>query len=357
MTLPERVRGALTRLMPDWASTPGVVAVSGGADSVALLRALAECGARVIVAHLNHQLRGTESDDDEAWVVELANALGIPVRTERIDVAGQGGNLESTARNVRYEWLAKIAAECGAGWIATGHTADDQAETVLHRLIRGTGLKGLRGVAEKRTLTPRPPLPRPGEGEKTDPSLPPLSSAPQGRVGEEPGVRAVLLRPLLTIPRADLLAYLQSLPQPYRTDSSNADPRFTRNRIRAELLPLLRTFNPGIVDVLNRLSVQAEELFADLETETAKLLAAVELPRAGEMLILDAAKLEVIGEAKTRAVLRRLWDREGWPTNAMTFDHWKRAAAIALGHHPAADFPDGVHVRRVGRVVQVARRV
>jgi tRNA(Ile)-lysidine synthase len=152
-----------------------------------------------------------------------------------------------------------------------------------------------------------------------------------------------------------LLAHLHSLPQPYRTDSSNADPRFTRNRIRAELLPLLRTFNPGIVDVLGRLSVQAEELFADLETETATLLADVELPQAGALLILDAVKLEAIGEAKVRRILRTLWDREGWPTNAMTFDHWKRAAAIALGAHPAADFPDGMHVRRVGRVVQIRK--
>ncbi|MEO2090094.1 MAG: ATP-binding protein, partial [Gemmataceae bacterium] len=172
-----------------------------------------------------------------------------------------------------------------------------------------------------------------------------------------PGERgAGILRPLLTLPRADLLAYLHSLPQPFRTDSSNADPRFTRNRIRADLLPLLRTFNPGIVDVLGRLSVQAEELFADLEAETAQLLADVELPRAGDMLILDVAKLEAVGEAKVRRILRTLWDREGWPTNAMTFDHWKRAAAVALGHHPPADFPDGVHVRRIERVVQLLRK-
>jgi tRNA(Ile)-lysidine synthase len=327
MPVPERVRAAMDRLRPGWATVRGVVAISGGADSVALLRAAVECGATVTAAHLNHQLRGAESDGDEAFVIELANALKVPVRTERIDVAGEGGNLEATARRVRYEWLAKIAAECGAGWIATGHTADDQAETVLHRLIRGTGLRGLRGVAEVR----------------------PLQSPPTAVGGLS------VLRPLLTLPRADLLAYLHSLGQPFRTDSSNADPRFTRNRIRAELLPLLRTFNPGIVDVLGRLSVQAEELFADLEAETAKLLADVELPRAGEMLILDAAKLEVVGEAKVRDVLRMLWDREGWPTNAMTFDHWKRAAAIALGLHPAADFPDGVHVRRTERVVQLRR--
>jgi tRNA(Ile)-lysidine synthase len=326
----------MDRLFTGWATMRGVVAVSGGADSAALLRALIECGATVTVAHLNHQLRGAESDADEMFVIELANVLGVPVRIERIDVAVLGGNLEATARRVRYEWLTKIATEVNAGWIATGHTADDQAETVLHRLIRGTGLQGLRGIASFRR-------------DQRERALP----APAGR--DEKG--AVLLRPLLFLPRVDLLAYLESVSQSFRTDSSNADTRFTRNRIRAELLPLLRTFNPGIVDVLNRLSVQAEELFAEQETETAKLLADVELPRAGDMLILNATKLPSIGEAKVRAALRMLWDREGWPTQAMTFDHWKRAAAIALGQHPAADFPDGVHVRRNERVVQLEQNL
>lgn len=301
----------MNRLRPGWAGELGVVAVSGGADSVALLRVLVECGAKVLVGHVNHQLRGDESDGDEQFVVELANMLGVPVRTARVNVTDLGGNMESTARRVRYDWLASVADEVGASWIATGHTADDQAETVLHRLIRGTGLQGLRGIA---------------------------------------GVR-----PLLTLPRADLLDYLAALRQPYRTDSTNADTDFTRNRIRAELLPLLRTFNPAVVDVLNRLSVQVEELFAEVEAETAVLLRAVELPRAGGMLILDAEKLTALGEAKTRRVLRVLWDRERWSVNAMTFDHWRRAAMIAVGTHPAADFPDGVHVRRAGKVVQLRR--
>ena len=164
-----------------------------------------------------------------------------------------------------------------------------------------------------------------------------------------------MVRPLLTLHRADLLDYLAAQRQPFRTDSTNADTTFTRNRIRAELLPLLRTFNPAIVDVLGRLSVQAEELFAEQETETAQLLRTVELPRAGGMLILDAEQLIALGEAKTRRLLRMLWERERWSVNAMTFDHWRRAARIVMGEHPAADFPDGVHVRRVGQVVQLKR--
>lgn len=307
----------MDRLRPAWVGEAGVVALSGGADSVALLRALVDCGAKLVVGHVNHQLRGEESDGDEAFVIELAVQLGVPVRIDRIAVVELPGNLEANARRIRYDWLSQVADDVGAKWIATGHTADDQAETVLHRVIRGTGLQGLRGIAP---------------------------------------VRDAILRPLLAIPRAGLLDYLTTLDQPFRTDSTNADTRFTRNRIRAELLPLLRTFNPAIVDVLGRLSVQAEELFAEQEAETAERLRAVELPRAGGMLILDAERLSVAGEAKTRRVLRMLWGREGWPVNAMTFDHWRRAAKIAAGEHSAADFPDGVHVRRAGKVVQLARR-
>src|SRR5829696_3493611 len=164
----ERVRGSV----PD----PGVVAVSGGADSVALLRALADDPPvpGLVVAHLNHRLRGAESDADAAFVAGLFPHL--PHRTEAIDVAAaaEGDNLEDTARRVRYDFLARVAREAraGAGWVATAHTLDDQAETVLHRLIRGTGVRGLRGIAESRELIP--------------------------------GVR--LLRPMLTVARVEVIA-------------------------------------------------------------------------------------------------------------------------------------------------------
>jgi len=164
-----------------------------------------------------------------------------------------------------------------------------------------------------------------------------------------------LLRPLLGVTRAELLAHLGDLGQPFRTDSSNSDLRFTRNRIRAELLPLLRSFNPGVVDVLGRLAAQAEETAAWIDEETRKLLSDVELPRAADMIVLDGEKLSAAGEVRTRAAVRFLWDRERWPANGMTAAHWRRATAVALGTHAAADFPDGVHVRRAGKVVQLRR--
>jgi tRNA(Ile)-lysidine synthase len=133
-----RVRRFLATLGPPPAAV--VVAVSGGADSVALLRALADTVAgRVVVAHLNHGLRGAASDEDEAFVVHLATTLGLDHRMARRDVAAAGDNLEAAARQVRYEWLTEVAQSEGAAWVATGHTANDQAETVLFLLLRGTG--------------------------------------------------------------------------------------------------------------------------------------------------------------------------------------------------------------------------
>src|SRR5947209_3935761 len=145
----------LDRLRGD-APGPGVVAVSGGADSIALLRALAvnppEGG--LVVAHLDHQLREAASGLDAQFVAHLLPSL--PHHIEFIDVRAlaQGDNLEATARRVRYDFLARVARSVGAGWVATGHTLDDQAETVLHRLIRGTGLRVPRGIAATRELTP-----------------------------------------------------------------------------------------------------------------------------------------------------------------------------------------------------------
>lgn len=297
--------------------TPGVVAVSGGPDSVALLRSLREAGAgRLTVAHVNHKLRGDESDADEAFV----RGLGFDCRVRRSDVkalaARRNKNLEETARAVRYDWFEKSAAKVGAKWVATGHTADDQAETVLHRLIRGTGLRGLRGVA-------------PVRGAGTVP----------------------VVRPLLTVTRTEVIDYLTSLAQPYRTDSTNADLHFTRNRIRHELMPLLTTFNPEVVSVLGRFAEQAEEAHAVIQKLAADLLKAAERPRAGAVVVLAADVLAVAPPYIAREAIRAVWERERWPAKGMTAGHWRRLAALVAG-----DYPGGVSLRRAGRVVQLGRR-
>lgn len=307
-----------------------VVAVSGGPDSVALLRALREARGTgpLTAAHLNHQLRGAESDADEAFVRDLCAGLSLDCQCERLDVRrvaeAEGDNLEGVARRLRYDWLARVAAEVGAPWVATGHTANDQAETVLHHLLRGAGLRGLRGIASCRPLSDR--------------------------------VR--LVRPLLAATRDEVMTYLEATDQAYREDSSNRDPALTRNRIRHQLLPWLAAeYNPQIVAVLSRLASQAEEVYGAEEEQARALLVAAELPRAGPLVILDGERLTAAARPRLREALRLLWEREGWPVEGMGFDAWERVASVARGELTAADLPGGVHIRRRGRAVQVGRIV
>jgi len=312
-----------------------VVAVSGGPDSVALLRALVElrpADAPLIVAHLNHQLRGQESDADEAFVAELhtallaAGATSLRLRCQRIDVAAQaraqGDNLEKVARKVRYAWLAEVARQAGVGLVATAHTASDQAETVLHRLLRGTGLQGLRGIATRRTL--------------------------DGQVE--------LVRPLLTATRAEVLTYLEEIGQPYRHDDSNFDLGRTRNRIRHELLPhLVERYNPAVVASLCRLARQATETYRQETARAEALLARAERPPAGGVLIFDRARLAAAPRHLVCEVFRLAWAREGWPLAGMGADEWDRLAALVVGDDTAADLPGGFRARCRRLVVQIGK--
>jgi tRNA(Ile)-lysidine synthase len=219
------------------------VAVSGGTDSVGLLRLLlelrGELGIVLSVVHLNHQLRGAESDADQAFVSDLARAHGLDFDTQAADVAQHAADehisLETAARQMRYEFFERLLGaqptEVQLDKIATGHTLDDQAETVLLRVIRGTGMRGLRGIQ------PRIPV----------------EDSTEGMTGE-------IIRPLLAIRRHELEQYLGSIGQPWREDSTNADPKFTRNRVRHVLLPLLESeFNPAIAETLAELADIARE--------------------------------------------------------------------------------------------------
>jgi tRNA(Ile)-lysidine synthase len=281
------------------------------------------------LAHLNHQIRGTESDADERFVRDLhtllvaAGASHLRLACASIDVpqAAEGENLEAMARTLRYEWLTKVARASAASWIATGHTADDQAETVLHRLLRGTGIRGLAAIPRRRELGP--------------------------------GI--VLLRPLLPVRRSDVLTFLQQIGQPFCTDRTNQDRHYTRARLRHELLPwLTEQFNPQLVPVLGRLAEQAEELRSWLEQQAAALLAEAELPRAGAMVIMDARKLAEAPTILAGEALRLIWQREGWPLGEMGLEDWRRVLEVARGEINAVDLPASLHARRVSQVLQLS---
>ncbi len=227
------------------------VAVSGGADSVALLRLLlelrGELGVVLSVLHFHHGIRGAEADVDQRFVSDLAAACGLEFHVEAGDspahVAARGLSLETAARDLRYAWFRDLL-RCGAvNRIATAHTLNDQAETVLMRTLRGAGSRGIAGTYPELAMwASRPRL------ASTNAARPPSS----------------IIRPLLHIRRRELHDYLRLLKQPWREDETNLDTRHLRNRIRHELLPLLeRDFNPQAASVLaNQAEIaRAEEQF------------------------------------------------------------------------------------------------
>jgi tRNA(Ile)-lysidine synthase len=315
-----------------WGDVTVLLAVSGGPDSVALLRAMAALKSggrgRLLVAHVNHQLRGEESDADEAFVVDLCRRLEVPCEVQRVSPEGRSAScpkgpeaashkagrsalpghdlrdgLEAAARSVRYDLLRQAACRVGARYVATAHTADDQAETILHRVLRGTGIAGLSGMARVRPLGP-----------------------------------ATLIRPFLGLRRAELLGYLQDLGQPYRVDASNADTRFTRNRIRHDLLPeLAARFNPGVVDALLRLGSLAGEVQTVVDGIVEGLSHAC-LSEQGP----DAVRIRVQPVADqpryvVRELLMAVWRRRGWPLQAMGLHEWEVLAEMLLAcqqHRP-----------------------
>jgi tRNA(Ile)-lysidine synthase len=210
------------RMLEDGATV--VVAVSGGPDSVALLHVLKQLQRRrypsliLHVAHLNHRLRGPESDEDEEFVQGLATGLGLGFTSHQQDIRAlareQGRNLEEVAREERYRFLRHVAACLHAHRIATGHTLTDQAETVLMRLIRGAGGEGLTAI--------------------------------------HPVIDDLIIRPLLGVTRAEVLAYCEERGAPYRVDRTNLEPTLFRNRIRQDILPQLETLNPSVTESLAR---------------------------------------------------------------------------------------------------------
>ncbi len=220
-----KVQSALAKLLEP--GQPLLVGVSGGPDSVALLDVLVKLGYRPHIAHLNHQLRGAESDADAEFVRQLAGKYGLPVTIGSQSVAAD----EDSCRQARLAFFERVAAQTGIHILALAHNADDQVETFLMRLLRGAGPTGLSGMRADR------------------------------QIGQ---LRVV--RPLLEVSRVEILESLQTLGLSYREDSSNANRRFLRNRIRHELLPLLeRDYNPGIRDVLRR---TAEILRAEAESDS-----------------------------------------------------------------------------------------
>jgi len=293
------------------------VGLSGGADSVALLRALAsraaEIGLVVHAAHLHHGLRGEEADGDLAFARDLASRLGLPFHEARVDVAqdaeadaasGKAAEtIEEAARRVRYAWFRQLLATGELDAVATAHTLDDQAETVLAKFLRGAWTEGLAGIA-------------------------PILKFPEGPI----------LRPLINTTRIEVEAYLNSLSQTWREDSSNLQLAFTRNRIRHELLPLLSEWNPRLREHLAQMATLAcdEEAWwtTELDRIAPQMLLAGRAIRDGgrasssdSALSIDVTRLAALAPALQRRLLRHAASKLG---SAPNFEATESLRELAL---------------------------
>ena len=287
-----------------------VVACSGGPDSTALLHALVAlqptARLKLHVAHLNHDFRGQEAEDDARFVAHMAKRLGLDSTVAEDDpIAYQRemgiSSFEEAAREVRYRFLTGLAHRINADAIVLGHTADDQAETILMHLIRGAGLPGLRGMRE---------VSRWRDG-------------PQGQ-------SAVLFRPLLEAKRNDTRAYCLELGIPFRVDSTNSSLRFTRNRIRHKLLPALEEYNPRVREALLRTGRAAAESLEFLDEELNALWPKM-FSKEGRNIFVDAPALKDLRPYMRGMALRRAFAEANGSLRRLSETHVKSMLALSQG--------------------------
>ena len=306
-----------------------LVAVSGGPDSVALLWTLVilspEYELRLTTAHLNHGLRGAEARAEERFVQSLSAGMGIDCISKTVDIRalrkGSGKSLEEVGREERYRFLDATAAACGAEKIATGHQRDDQAETVLINLLRGSGLEGLKGIVPAR----------------------------EGRI----------IRPLLQVGREEILEFLGREGLTYFMDRSNMSPHFLRNRIRHQLIPeLIARYNPGIVKGLSRTAeiVRREDDY--LQAMVRQTLCRWGVTPGEADTVLPLADLIGLHAALQGRVIKRLLEAASRPGNAVGYRHVEAVLALARSSRrckASLDLPGLIRVDKERSILRIGR--
>ncbi|MES2221996.1 MAG: tRNA lysidine(34) synthetase TilS [Acidobacteriota bacterium] len=333
------------------------VAVSGGADSTALLRCLLErrdeLGIVLSVLHVEHGLRGQASIDDAGFVCALAEQYGLLCEVVRVDtpqrMVEHKESMETAARALRYRAFRDVLATGKADKVATAHTLDDQAETVLMKLLRGAWTEGLSGI--------HPELPMQGTAGST------------GQYGH--ATSKMCVRPMLAVQRVAIEAYLTAIGQPWRQDASNDSLEHTRNRVRHELLPKLREFNPQIDSILAHVAANARAEEQHWQAELDRLLPLLLLPgrptRGGGRTVstangfaevaIEIARLRELDPALQRRILRAAAERAGAP---LDFDSTERLLAMVTtastsGKGSRTELAGGVCVERSARELRFGR--
>lgn len=298
-----------------------LVGLSGGPDSVTLLHVLnslkKEYPLRVLIAHLDHKFRGEESKADRVFCESLAKKYGLEIIWEEIDVPKiakeKGISPEEAARFERYDFFKRIAKEKGADKIAVGHTRDDQAETVLMRIIRGAGMKGLGGISPVKDIH-----------------------------------GSIIIRPLIEVSRKEVEDFIKEERLESRKDSSNEKTVFTRNKIRLELIPLLeKDFNPNIKEVLANMAenLQIEDEF--LSKYAKRKFKSVSKIKRAEILI-DIKRFKKHPEAIRKRILRAAMEELKGDLRRLTYQHWKEMEELIYERpvNSIVDLPAGISVAK-----------
>ena len=308
-----------------WAGFNVLVAVSGGADSVALLRALDEIkkercpdsSGLLIVAHFNHRLRGDESDADAEFVKQLAAELQLEFHSQSADTSDSIKS-ENTLRDQRYDFLVRVARETNCRYIVTAHHRDDQVETVLFRMFRSTGVGGLGGI-------------------------------PTARVVDE---SLTVMRPMLNVSKAEIESALKLWDQPWRHDTSNFESQYTRNFIRNEVLPKIRERFDSVDESVARLSKQAAEQQEFIRDRASDLFDAVSLDGTG--IKIDCVKLDGQSRVLLRELFAELFRRQSWSVSQFGFREFDRLAKLVskAADEPRFQLPGGVDCeKRSGEIL------
>lgn len=320
-----------------WAAFPTIVAVSGGADSVALLRAVAmiaqnvpEARKNLIVGHINHKTR-PECDREQLFVAALAENLGVKYFSRELPADECAHVSEESLRGQRYEGLVAIASETGARFILTGHHLQDQIETIVFRLFRGSGLEGLKGIPARREI----------------------------RHG------LTLIRPMLSLSRKTLRNFLTELGQTWCEDSSNAEPRFARNIIRNQVLPSMancfqdhRLGMQQIEKSLQRMAVQAAAYEEFLSQQVQQWFGTTVNLRPNRIMI-RRAPMRDLPDLLVQSLIRQGWKAMDWPERGMTWEVWQRLGrdVKSKGAIPPFDLPGKVRCEIDDKTVTLTRNI